>query len=182
MCSDVRSWSKIPPQLFILLHYQWGHLTYPVPRTLERTGQTELFGGQDVKSKCPLAFCSLKNCEKNCTMIHLSLWCSICSCFLWVEMLLFPVTLRSHQTVNITTIVWCPHTSLSHLRRHPGSPGCCYLTHLLGVTELGSWIYFEGWCSLCHRCTRWTAPVRNLSRAKAKAVHFQTLKSHFLQK
>lgn len=85
---------------------------------------------------------------------------------------LFPVSLHCHLTVNRKTIGWCPHTSLSHHRCHPGSPECCYLTHPLWVTELGSQIYLEAWCSLCSSLHKVDGSSEKLEQSKGKSSLF----------
>lgn len=178
MSSKVQSWSNIPPQLFGVLQYQWEHLPHPVPRTLGRTGQTGLFRGQDVKTKCAGASCPLKNWQKIVPWSTSALWCSVCSCFLWAQTLLFPVTLHSHQKVNRKTTVRCPQTSLSHHGCHPASPERCTSSHPLWVTELGSQIYCEARCSFCSSLHK--VDGSSEKSATAKTVYFQTLNSCFL--
>ena len=157
-------------QLFTVLQHPWRHLTHPVPRTLERTGQTRVFRGHKTQSKGPLASCPLKHCEKNCTMIHLSPWYSICSCFLWAEMLLFPASL--HPPISTEKPSYDGHTHFSHHRSHPGSPDAVTsLSRSELLSEDPGLILKLGVASV-HRCTRWTAPVRNLSSETRKQFIF----------
>lgn len=106
MCST--KWSNIPPQTRYRAAASVG-ASHPVPRTTERTGQTRLFRGPDTKSRSPLASCPLQ--ENNHTMTHFSVRCSICSCFLWAEMFLFPVTLHSHHSQLSKTSVMPTYVS-----------------------------------------------------------------------
>lgn len=179
MCSEVQSWSNIPPQLFGVLQYQWEHLPHPVPRTLGRTGQTGLFRGQDVKTKCAGASCPLKNWQKIVPWSTSALRCSVVAafsgqkrfCSLWLSIptrkSIEKPSYDAHRLPSPITGVTLPLLSAATS------------SHPLWVTELGSQIYGEARCSLCSSLHR--VDGSSEKSATAKAVYFQTLNSCFLQ-